>query len=250
MYDFHPLDIAACVFLFASWPLYTWFADHSRWSTKSLPYKVNQFRAQWMERMLERDARMMDLLIQGNLVRGIAFFASTAILLVGGLLAGLGASDQATTALSHFSFAVQDGYAPLEYKLLMLIFVFIYAFVKFIWAFRLANYCSILMGAAPEFTLGSAQCTEYAAYAGRLSSITGRHFNQGLRANIFAIAVLGWFVHPGVFGLMTIWALWLLYRREFRSESLYALSKLQNLGGAAQHTASTTPAKVQDQSAS
>ncbi|MFT5393030.1 MAG: putative membrane protein [Gammaproteobacteria bacterium] len=231
MYDFHLLDVAACVFLFTAWPLYTWFSDYSRWAVKSLPHTVNQLREQWMLRMLGRDARMMDLLIQGNLVRGIAFFASTSILLVGGILAALGASDQATTTLSHIPFAPQTGYAPVEYKLLVLLMVFIYAFVKFVWAFRLANYCSILIGAAPELTTESSERTEYAAYAGRISSITGRHFNQGLRANIFAIAVLGWFFHPVAFLLITIWALGLLYRREFRSGSLDALRKIRSIHG-------------------
>ncbi|MCH9671188.1 MAG: DUF599 domain-containing protein [Gammaproteobacteria bacterium] len=221
------LDIAACSFLVVAWPAYTWFADYSRWSEKGLPNAVNQFRREWMVQMLGRELRMVDLLIQGNLVRGIAFFASTAILLVGGLLAVLGASEQAAVALVRLPFAVESSYAVVELKIVALVLIFVYAFVKFVWAFRLANYSSILYGAAPQLSVGSPLSEEYARHIGRISSITGRHFNQGLRANFFAIAVLGWFVHPALFMVATLWVVGLLYRREFRSNSLIALQSLQ-----------------------
>ncbi|MFT5260892.1 MAG: putative membrane protein [Saprospiraceae bacterium] len=229
MYDFHVLDVAACMFLFTAWPLYTWYADYSRWSTKGLPYVVNQLREQWMLRMLKRDPRMTDILIQGNMDRGITFFASTSILILGGIVAALGATDRATASLSHFPFTPQSGYAAIDCKLLVLLVMFIYAFVKFVWAFRLANYSSVLIGAAPEITDNPSNNIEYATQAGRISSIAGRHFNQGLRSNIFATAVLGWFFHPAVFLLMTAWVLMLIYRREFHSASLDALKKIRTL---------------------
>ena len=97
------------------------------------------------------------------------------------------------------------------------------------WAFRLANYSSILIGAAPKPTDNSSQNVDYATYAGHISSITGRHFNQGLRANIIATAVLGWFFHPVVFLVMTLWVFRLIYRREFRSASLDSLRKIRTI---------------------
>jgi uncharacterized membrane protein len=49
------------------------------------------------------------------------------------------------------------------------------------------------------------------------------HFNLGLRACYFSLALVTWFVHPVVFIVCTAWVVAVLYRREFYSRTLKTL---------------------------
>ena len=77
------LDAGALAFFFLSWIAYGTLADRGRGS-HSLHATVDVFRERWMREMVQRELRMLDALILANLVRGITFFASTAILPVAG----------------------------------------------------------------------------------------------------------------------------------------------------------------------
>ena len=214
------------LFLFV-WISYTLYADFSRWSHKSLPKVMNFHRRRWMHELLMRDLRMPDVMVMGNFVQSAVFFASTAILIIGGLAASLGASEQALEAISALPYVDTPTKSLWELKVVSLIVVFIYAFVKFIWAVRLANYTSVLFNAAP-FNEGQLSA-EYAEELGNITGLFGQHFNQGLRANFFALAILGWWVNAWFFLLSTAVVLWVLYRREFRSKSLRVVNNLKKL---------------------
>jgi len=220
---FTPFDYAALAWFFVGWLGYTVLADHSRWARHSISAAMARYRHRWMREMLGRDLRMVDTQILGNLITGIGFFASTAILMIGGLFALLGASDRAIRALAHLPFAEPTGTAEWELKVLLLIAMFVYAFFKFAWSFRLANYCSILVGAAPHKPAAPAEAERAAAQVAEVSIRVAHHFNRGLRAFFFALAVLGWFVHPGLFAAATVFVIAVLYRREFRSRVLVLL---------------------------
>jgi hypothetical protein len=78
-----------------------------------------------------------------------------------------------------------------------LIVIFVYAFFKFAWSYRLFNYFAIMVGAAPppdEKDMPAAQT--FAHRAARLCTEAGRHFNRGQRAFFFALGYLGWFLGP------------------------------------------------------
>jgi uncharacterized membrane protein len=55
------------------------------------------------------------------------------------------------------------------------------------------------------------------------------HFNQGLRGNIFALALLGWWVNVWFFMASSIVIVLVLYRREFCSKSLIVANKIREL---------------------
>jgi uncharacterized membrane protein len=127
-----PVDLIAPFWFFACWAGYGLCADrlHGR---HSLMRSMEAYRRLWMRHMLERDNRIVDSQIIDNLVRSSSFFASTALIIIGGLLAALGRSDQAVDLLHKLPIA----------------------------------------------------------------SLTARHFNGGMRAYYFGLAVLSWFIHPG-----------------------------------------------------
>jgi uncharacterized membrane protein len=57
----------------------------------------------------------------------------------------------------------------------------------------------------------------------------GMHFNQGLRANFFALAILAWWINPYFFIASTAIVFYILYRREFRSKSLQSVNRLKEI---------------------
>ena len=223
MPEITPLDLLAFCFYFACWLGYTAFADHSRWRDRSIMKLMDDYREQWMLEMLNRDVRIMDANIISGLQNGAAFFASTTIFALGGLIAALGASEQAIGLLSTLPFVDAGTPETWQIKMLLLIAVMAYAFFKFAWTFRIQNYCSILLGATPTEPGTGEENTAMALRAARMSALAARHFNRGLRAYFFALAALAWFLHPALFMGTVVYVLYVLYRREFRSKSLKAL---------------------------
>ncbi len=66
---------AAFVWFGFCWAGYTAFADHSRWRHLSITAAMNRERGVWMNEMLAREFRMVDIQIVRNLLRSLGFFA-------------------------------------------------------------------------------------------------------------------------------------------------------------------------------
>ena len=77
------------------WTVYAITLEHSAYGKNSLSSRMNVFREVWMRRMLDREARMVDMQIMGSLQNGTAFFASTSLFAIGGALALLRATNDA-----------------------------------------------------------------------------------------------------------------------------------------------------------
>lgn len=220
-------DAAALIWFFVVWTGYTTYADHGRAHARSITAAMNARRRAWMLQAAKRDLRMIDTNILGNLLTGVGFFSSTTIFVVGGLIAMIGVADQSALALARLPLTDSPHPAALEVKTAGLLVIFIYAFFKFAWAFRLANYCSITVGGLPVAAEGDTEHSRrIAEAAATLSARSGHHFNRGLRAYFFALAALGWLIGPAVFAVLTTGVAAVVYRREFRSKALSALHEL------------------------
>ncbi len=67
---------------------------------------------------------------------------------------------------------------------------------------------------------------QYAAHINRIARITsysGSNFNQGLRSYYFALAAMAWLLHPWLMVFATFGVIYILYHREFKSNTLLAL---------------------------
>lgn len=218
------LDIAA-----AAWFVFAWFGfnllvDVSPLRKKTLSNAMDIYRRGWMITMCRRDVRIMDTSILAGLQQGTAFFASAALLAMGGGFALLEATDRIVQIAGDLSIPVESSRALWEIKVLGLILIFAYGFFKFGWAYRLFNYASIVMGAVPE-PGGSDEgaALKVARQAGELNVLAGRHFNRGQRSLFFAIGFLGWFAGPYVFAVTTLAVLLVLLRRQFASRARTAV---------------------------
>ncbi len=218
------IDYIAIGWFVTAWLGYIVIVDYSPMRRRSVSAAMNGYRRRWIGEMLKREMRLVDTQILGNLMTGIGFFASTTILLIGGLFALLGASEAAISALAELPIAIRTTRPVWEAKVLLLVLIFVYAFFKFAWAYRLSNYCAILIGAAPPASdLAAQEDNSYIERLARVANQMGHHFNRGLRAYFFALATLGWFIHPALFIFASTWVLLVLYRRDFRSREFHLL---------------------------
>ena len=177
-------DWGALAWFAACWMGYTFYSAHHGWARRSLMRGTDRLRMAWMRRMLEREVRIMDAALLNTLMLSVSFFASTAILIVGSLIAALGAVDREIQLTADLGFLVAASRETWTLKLFSLIVVFIYAFFKLTWSIRQFNRCAILIGAAPPHDQldDDAQRRAWARRLGRLNTLAGEDFNLGLRA--------------------------------------------------------------------
>jgi len=162
--------------------------------------------------------------IMSSLQNGTAFFASTSLLAIGGALALLRATNDALTILSKLPIDLSPSPALWETKCVGLILIFVYAFFKFAWAYRLFNYVAILYGGMPP--AAERNTPEAAAHVTRTTGMfeaAGRNFNRGQRAFFFALGYLGWFVSPWVLFVTTGAVVIVIWRRQFASDAWRAI---------------------------
>lgn len=201
------------------WAGYTLYADRFSRRKHSLRQAMHANRVAWMRRMLTRENRIMDVNILSNLLQSVSFFASTTLLILAGLLTILGSTDRVIEVVRALPFAAKITPIQWELRLLVLSVIFVYAFFKFTWALRQFNYCSVIVGAAPDGVDDA-----YARRGADISTLASKDFNQGLRAYYFSLATLGWFLNPWVFAVATALVVLVLYVREYRSSALTVLT--------------------------
>ena len=219
------MNVAACSWFFICWVGYTLYADTLRRSSRSLMTVMHDYRCLWMERMLDRDMRMVDMNIMAMQTRSVTLFASTSIFILAGLMAMLGALDTVREVVEGIPFADKAGQGMAEAKLLVLVMVFIYAFFKFAWSLRQFNFASVLIGAAPlHDRIEALERDSIVARSARMNTNAVSGFNSGVRAYYFGLAALSWFVHPWAFMAASTWVVLVLYRREFHSFTLRTLT--------------------------
>ncbi|MCX2722452.1 DUF599 domain-containing protein [Roseibium salinum] len=220
MHALSQLDLAAAAWFLVAWFGFNLLIDVSPLRKKTLSSAMDRYRHGWMVAMCTREVRIMDTAIMSGLQQGTAFFASTALLAIGGCFALLDATERIVQVAGDLSIPVAQSRALWEIKVLGLMTIFAYAFFKFGWAYRLFNYSSIIMGAVPEWeTSSGGDIRKMALQAGELNVLAGRHFNRGQRAFFFAIGFLGWFAGPYVFAGTTLAVLVVLVRRQFSSRA-------------------------------
>ena len=216
-------DMIALLFFFACWIGYAQFSKHESRREKSLLAATNRYRREWMRQMLKRDNRSVDAMVIGNLMRSITFSASTTIFILAGLLSMTSYHDKAGVIFSAIPFAKPMTSAMWELKIFLLIIIFIYAFFKYTWSLRQQNYTSIFIAAAPDPKEPQPDREALVKKGAFLAGNAAEHFNNGLRAYYFGLAVLGWFIHPYLFMLGTAIVVFVTHRREYHSHTLQNL---------------------------
>lgn len=223
MMPFSALDWIALVLFAACWLAYSLVVDRvPAIRAKSVIAAMDEHRRRWMLATLARENRIADMAAIGNLMNTTGFLATTSILILGGLVALLGASDLGQRVVGALPWASVPSQLLWEIKIGLLLLIFVNAFFELTWALRQFNYGSILVGAMSPIRDDPAGRPQAEA-AARVLNRAARHFNTGLRSYYFGLAALAWIVHPVALIAASLFVLRELHRREFRSEVRAAL---------------------------
>ena len=225
MASFTSIDYAAMAFFMLAWLGYQLAVERTRAGGRSLNSQMNRYRFLWMEQMVVRENRIVDTTIMASLQNGTAFFASTSLIAIGGVLTLFRSTDEVVSLFGEIPFGAPTSRLGWELKSVGLAVILVYAFFKFAWAYRLFNYVAILIGSVPVLRADNQAEAEAAARrAADMHVVAGQQFNRGQRGFFFALAYLGWFAGPYVFLVSTAAVLYVMWHRQFASEARAALA--------------------------
>jgi uncharacterized membrane protein len=173
----------------ACWVGYTYFALRKSRRKASLVVAMRIYRREWFKHMLGHQTRIAHIAALSSLQSVTTFFASTALVILGGLVALLGTTDRVIDLAADLPFARHDSEIVWLVRIILLIFIFVYAFFVFTWSIRQYNFCAVLVGAAPH-TERPEEHEEFLDTITDLASYAAENFNLGLRAYYFALAAM------------------------------------------------------------
>jgi uncharacterized membrane protein len=219
-------DLLAFAWFLIAWIGYSIVIERSPKGRLGLNALLNNYRDDWMRHLLTRENRIVDAQVTAALQNGTAFFASTSLIAVGGTLSLLRAPEAMLPLMSALPLSSPPSRELWELKMMGLAVIFVYAFFKFAWSYRLYNYFAILLGAAPPAREhDTPQAETFVRRASSICADAGRHFNRGQRAFFFALGYLGWFLGPIPLAVTTAGVLVVMWQRQFASDSRKAFDR-------------------------
>lgn len=218
---FSPLDFLALALLLTAWVGIGWLIENPPRSRPSVSVIMVFYRRAWMHEFVERNPRVFDAQILGSLRQGTAFFVSATMLAIGGGFALIGNTERLAGIAGDLTLS-RDPAFVLEIKLAVMIFIIANGFLKFVWAHRLFGYCSVVLSAVPN------DVSDPAAYprsekAAEINITAARNFNRAMRSVYFGLAAATWLVGAPALIVGALLTLFVLWRREFASQSREAL---------------------------
>lgn len=127
---FTQIDIIAFSWLIFCWIGYSILIHTRKKRSDNIHGLMHQYRLEWMTHAIHREDRAVDLISLGNLMRSIAFFASTSILVTAALIPLLGYGDKAGVFIASLPYTISNTSPAWEIKTLLLIIIFTYAFLN------------------------------------------------------------------------------------------------------------------------
>lgn len=221
------MNIGAIIWFFACWIGYASFARSRAKTSYSLSSVLHIYRKQWMLNMLRRENRIGDTALIAGLERQTTFLASTSMFIIAGLVTVMASVEQVHATLVSLPLANSEMTSrQLQFKILLLLGIYAYAFFTLTWAVRQYGFSSILLGAAPlhdDDTVPAEERKRYALSSAKIIDQAGHSYNYGLRAYYFSLSVLPWLFNTWLFIVATTLVVVILFRREFRSKPLETL---------------------------
>ncbi len=225
---FGPLDaVALACLLLVQW-LIGWRIENPPAARPSTHLLVAQQRRDWHRELPTRDNRIADVNVVASLRQGATFFASAAMIALGGGAALLGQSERLRGVASDLGAPVSQPDAVWEIKIIFALLLLAAAFLRFVWAIRIFGYAAVVMASIPDGD--SAEGQRLASRAAELNILADRSFARGLRSVYFTLAAIGWFVGPVAMIAAAAIVAASLWRQEFLSDSRKVLSGADRQG--------------------
>lgn len=215
MSSLNGLDGVVVAVLIVVWLGLSWWIEHPTAKHPSVTVVMSDYRREWMRVMVDRDPRIFDAQVMASLRQGTAFFASTCLLAVGGVLALIGNVDPLRGVAVEIAM-VQSPTVVWQIKLGLVLALLSNAFLKFVWANRVFCYCSVMMAAVPNYPTDK-MAQPMAAKAAELNIRAAMNFNRGLRSMYFALGAVAWLAGPWALLAAVVVTAWVVWSREFAS---------------------------------
>ncbi len=223
------INVGATLWFFGCWLGYAAFARRRAKTSYNLSAVLQVYRKRWMHEMLLRQNRIADAALLASLERNVSFLASTSIFIIAGLVTLMASAEQIHATLIALPFTNSDLTSKqLQFKICLLIAIYVYAFFTLTWAMRQYGICAVLLGASPaaeSATDSEDQTRQHANITAKIIDHAGHSYNYGLRAYYFSLSVLPWLVNAWLFMLAVGVVTAVLYRREFKSKTLTTLAR-------------------------
>ena len=222
---FSLLDIISLFCFISCWSGYTWFARRKAKTTNCIAKCLHQHRIHWMYEVITRDIRVGEAALLANLERNIAFFASSTLLILAGVLTLFAQVEQLEMVIRSIPFTEYQNPTVIQLKLGLLAFIFVLSFFQFTWSMRQYGFVNVMIGAAPIDESGTNEnLQKYAKQIAVVQDQAAHSYNNGLRSYYFAMAAICWFFHPILFILVSLFVVYTLFNREFRSKAVNAIT--------------------------
>ncbi|NMH66445.1 DUF599 domain-containing protein [Shewanella salipaludis] len=218
------LDMLSFLCFICCWSGYTAFARRKAKTTACIARSLHQHRIHWMYQLMTREMRVGEAALLANLERNIAFFASTTLLVLAGVLTLFAQVEKLESVIASVPFSALN-HPLVQVKLGLLAGIFVLAFFQFTWSMRQYGFLNVMIGAAPVDKSGTDENLRgYARQMAIVQDQAAHTYNYGLRSYYFSMAALCWFFHPLLFIGASLFIVYTLYRREFKSRAVIAIT--------------------------
>ena len=143
------IDWVGLACFIAAWAGYAIFARRRSHTRPSFLASSNRVRWRWMRQSTYREVRVLDGVVVQLQSSTASFFASTTILIIGALVAVLGATERASDLVRDLPFVARTSALVFDLKVVVLAAIFIYAFFRFTWSLRQYTFGALVVAAAP-----------------------------------------------------------------------------------------------------
>lgn len=188
----------------------------------SLSMLMNEHRRNWVTQAMRRETPL-DAVLSGNIMNAVSFFASTTVLLVLALFTVIGQLPQITPALASIHLGASLSLLDLQLHAIVMLVLFVSAFLSFTLSLRQFNHFCILIGATDHTR--EVPIEEVRVIA-RVNALAAQHFNSGIRAYYFAIPMVSWFISAWLAIFLSLATLLLLLHREYFSEARFHIARI------------------------
>lgn len=165
-------------------------------------------RAAWVENIMAGGKDILAVQTLRNSTMAATFLASTAVLLVIGVLTLSGQGDKLETAWHTLNIFGAKHAELWIIKLLMLVIDFFFAFFSFSMSIRIFNHVGYMINVPLSMNHKSITPDHVAIHLNR----AGWFYWMGMRAYYFAVPLLFWLFGPHLMLLATIGLVYVLYR--------------------------------------
>ena len=180
-------------------------------------------RSAWVEHIMQEGKDILAVQTLRNSTMAATFLASTAVLMVIGVLTLSGQSDKLETTWHSLNLFGARHAGVWTFKLLFLLVDLFFAFFSFAMSIRIFNHVGYMINVPLALNHKAFTPRHVAMHLNR----AGRFYWLGMRAYYFSVPLLFWLFGPHLMLMATVGLVYILYRLD-RAHNIYGAEEEAN----------------------